>query len=257
VNAALDVVGVDAALGEVRILKGVDLAVPQGELHVLMGPNGSGKSTLCHVVMGRSGYDVSGSVRVAGTEILGLPVDERARLGVFEAFQYPVEIGGVTLRELLEEMSDALGFDALGRGLEAAGALDMEAFLDRRVNGSLSGGEKKRSEIVQLLAMAPTAAILDEIDSGLDVDAVRDVAAAVETMRSPDLGVLLITHYTRILKFLEVDGVHVMLDGRIVASGDRGLADHLDEAGYDGLRKELGVEPADGEQPGPDPLEGL
>jgi Fe-S cluster assembly ATP-binding protein len=254
VSAALDVAALDASLGEVRILKGVDLSVPPGELHVLMGPNGSGKSTLCHVVMGRSGYDVTGSVRVSGTEILGLAVDERARLGVFEAFQYPVEIGGITLRELLGEMSDAIGSDALGRGMEAARALDMDAFLDRRVNGNLSGGEKKRSEIVQLLAMAPTAAILDEIDSGLDVDAVRDVAEAVETMRSPDLGVLLITHYTRILKFLEVDGVHVMLGGRIVADGDRSLADHLDEAGYDGLRKELGVdddesEPASGPFP--------
>lgn len=252
-SAALEVAGLEAALGEVRILEGVDLAVPRGELHVLMGPNGSGKSTLCHVIMGRPGYDVSGTARVAGTDILGLPVDERARLGLFEAFQYPVEIGGITLRELLGEIADATTAEALARGIDAARSLDMEAFLDRRVNGNLSGGEKKRSEIVQLLAMAPVAAVLDEIDSGLDVDAVRDVAEAVETMRSPDLGVLLITHYTRILRFLEVDAVHVMLKGRIVAAGDRSLADHLDDAGYEGLGKELGVELAQ-EEPGPDPF---
>lgn len=252
-SAALEVAGLEAALGEVRILEGVDLAVPRGELHVLMGPNGSGKSTLCHVIMGRPGYDVSGTARVAGTDILGLTVDERARLGLFEAFQYPVEIGGITLRELLGEIADATTAEALARGIDAARSLDMEAFLDRRVNGNLSGGEKKRSEIVQLLAMAPVAAVLDEIDSGLDVDAVRDVAEAVETMRSPDLGVLLITHYTRILRFLEVDAVHVMLKGRIVAAGDRSLADHLDDAGYEGLSKELGVELAQ-EEPGPDPF---
>jgi Fe-S cluster assembly ATP-binding protein len=253
VSLALEVAGLEASLGEVRILDGVDLAVPRGELHVLMGPNGSGKSTLCHAIMGRPGYQVSGTAAVAGTDVLGLAVDERARLGLFEAFQYPVEIGGITLRELLGEMADAASAGALERGIEAARSLGMEAFLDRRVNGNLSGGEKKRSEIVQLLAMAPVAAVLDEIDSGLDVDAVRDVAGAVETMRSPDLGVLLITHYTRILRFLEVDSVHVMLRGRIVATGDRSLADHLDDAGYEGLGKELGVEVDDG-APGHDPF---
>jgi Fe-S cluster assembly ATP-binding protein len=250
VTAALSVSGIRASIGEVNILHGVDLEVPLGELHVLMGPNGSGKSTLCHAVMGRPGYRVEGSARVAGTEVIGLPVDERARLGLFEAFQYPVEIGGVTLRELLAEMELAVGNDALRRGEEAARLLGMDAFLDRRVNGNLSGGEKKRSEIVQLLALEPTAALLDEIDSGLDIDGVREVAEAVEALRSPDRGTLLITHYARILRYLDVDGAHVILDGRLVRSGGRELADEVDSLGYEGLRRELGL--VDGDDAGLD-----
>ncbi|HUG75117.1 MAG TPA: Fe-S cluster assembly ATPase SufC [Acidimicrobiia bacterium] len=241
-TSALAVRDLHARRGAVEILHGVDLDIPVGELHVLMGPNGSGKSTLCHAVMGRPNYEISGSALVGGTEVLGLPTDERARLGLFEAFQYPVDIGGVTLRELLTEMELAGAADALARGEEAARVLGMEAFLDRRVNGNLSGGEKKKSEIVQLLALAPTAAILDEIDSGLDVDAVRDVAEAVDTMRGPGLGVLLITHYTRIMRYLDVDAVHVMMAGRIVRSGGRELADEMDAKGYEGLRRELGLE---------------
>jgi Fe-S cluster assembly ATP-binding protein len=250
-TSALTVRNLHARRGAVEILHGVDVEVPVGELHVLMGPNGSGKSTLCHAVMGRPNYEISGSARVGGTEVLGLPTDERARLGLFEAFQYPVEIGGVTLRELLSEMELAGATDALARGEEAARVLGMDAFLDRRVNGNLSGGEKKKSEIVQLLALAPTAAILDEIDSGLDVDAVRDVAEAVDTMRGPGLGVLLITHYTRIMRYLDVDGVHVMMAGRIVRSGGRELADELDAKGYEGLRRELGLETPPEEDPFP------
>jgi Fe-S cluster assembly ATP-binding protein len=250
-TSALVVRDLHARRGAVEILHGVDLDIPVGELHVLMGPNGSGKSTLCHAVMGRPNYEISGIALVGGTEVLGLPTDERARLGLFEAFQYPVEIGGVTLRELLTEMELAGAADALARGEEAARVLGMDAFLDRRVNGNLSGGEKKKSEIVQLLALAPTAAILDEIDSGLDVDAVRDVAEAVDTMRGPGLGVLLITHYTRIMRYLDVDGVHVMMAGRIVASGGRELADELDAKGYEGLRRELGLETTPEEDPFP------
>ena len=250
-TSALIVSDLYARRGAVEILHGVDLDIPVGELHVLMGPNGSGKSTLCHAVMGRPNYEVSGSARVGGTEVLGLPTDERALLGLFEAFQYPVEIGGVTLRELLTEMELSGAADALARGEEAARVLGMEAFLDRRVNGNLSGGEKKKSEIVQLLALAPTAAVLDEIDSGLDVDAVRDVAEAVDTMRGPGLGVLLITHYTRIMRYLDVDGVHVMMAGRIVRSGGRELADELDAKGYEGLRRELGLETPPEEDPFP------
>ncbi|MEX2323309.1 MAG: Fe-S cluster assembly ATPase SufC [Acidimicrobiia bacterium] len=250
-TSAFVVSDLHARRGAVEILHGVDLDIPVGELHVLMGPNGSGKSTLCHAVMGRPNYEVSGSARVGGTEVLGLPTDERALLGLFEAFQYPVEIGGVTLRELLTEMELAGAADALARGEEAARVLGMEAFLDRRVNGNLSGGEKKKSEIVQLLALAPTAAVLDEIDSGLDVDAVRDVAEAVDTMRGPGLGVLLITHYTRIMRYLDVDGVHVMMAGRIVLSGGRELADELDAKGYEGLRRELGLETPPEENPFP------
>ena len=252
---ALEISGLVVRFGELTILHGVDLEVPFGELHVLMGPNGSGKSTLCHAAMGRPGYQAAGSVKVDGVEVLGKPVEDRARAGLFEGFQYPVEIAGVTLRELISEMALVGGPEVGERAAGAAVDLDLEPFLDRFVNVGLSGGEKKKSEIVQLLGLSPKAAILDEIDSGLDVDAVRDVAQAVEGMRSPDLGVLVITHYARVLRYLDVDRVHVMMKGKIVRSGGRELADELDSVGYEGIRKELGLEP-EAEQPG-NFLEGL
>jgi Fe-S cluster assembly ATP-binding protein len=244
---ALQVSGLHARLGDLHILKGVDLAVPFGEVHALMGPNGSGKSTLCHVLMGKPGYEPSGSARVGDTEVLGLPVDARARAGLFEAFQYPVEIPGVTLADLLDEISDATG--AAGFEERVAGGvrtLGMEPFLGRPVNEGLSGGEKKRSEMLQLSVLRPKVAILDEIDSGLDIDAVREVAAAVEAMRDPGLGVLIITHYSRILRYITPDRVHIMMAGRIVRSGGPELAHELEAKGYDTLRRELGVaeEPA-------------
>jgi Fe-S cluster assembly ATP-binding protein len=241
--SALSINGLTTRFGDLLILDGVDLEVPFGELHVLMGPNGSGKSTLCHAAMGRPGYHADGSVKVDGVEVLGKPVEERARAGLFEGFQYPVEVAGVTLRELISEMALVGGPEVGERAERAAVDLDLEPFLDRFVNVGLSGGEKKKSEIVQLLGLSPKAAILDEIDSGLDVDAVREVAQAVEGMRSDDLGVLVITHYARVLRYLDVDRVHVMMKGRIVRSGGRELADELDAKGYDGLRKELGLEP--------------
>ena len=253
--SALAITGLRARFGELQILDGVDLEVPFGELHVLMGPNGSGKSTLCHAAMGRPGYEAEGSVKVDGVEVLGKPVEERARAGLFEGFQYPVEVPGVTLDELIGEMAMVGGADVGERATRAAADLDLEAFLGRSVNVGLSGGEKKRSEILQLLALSPKAAILDEIDSGLDVDAVREVAEAVEGMRSDSLGVLVITHYARVLRYLDVDRVHVMMAGTIVRSGGRDLADHLDSVGYDGIRKELGLEPE--EEDGGDFLEGL
>lgn len=252
--SALAISGLRVRLGELTILDGVDLEVPFGELHVLMGPNGSGKSTLCHAAMGRPGYESEGSVKVDGVEVLGKPVEDRARLGLFEGFQYPVEVAGVTLRELIDEMSLVGGPQVGDRALQAAVDLDLEPFLDRFVNVGLSGGEKKKSEILQLLGLSPKAAILDEIDSGLDVDAVRDVAEAVQGMRGPDLGVLVITHYARVLRYLDVDRVHVMMKGRIVRSGGRELADELDSVGYEGIRKELGLEPED---TGNDFLKGL
>lgn len=233
---ALRVSGLDVHLGDLHILRGVDLEVPFGELHVLMGPNGSGKSTLCHALMGRPGYRVSGAATVGGVDLLPLDVAERARAGLFEVFQYPVEIPGVTLGDLLSEVASARGGDVADRVAAAAAALGTTPFMDRPVNVGLSGGEKKRSEMTQLLSLAPRMAILDELDSGLDVDAVRDVAAAVQRMRSPHLGILVITHYTRILRYLEVDRVHVMVGGTIVASGDRSLADRLDAEGYEGMR---------------------
>jgi Fe-S cluster assembly ATP-binding protein len=242
-EAALTVSGLEARLGNLEILRGVDLVVPYGEVHALMGPNGSGKSTLCHALMGKRDYDVTGSALVGGTEIIGLAVDERARAGLFEGFQYPVEIPGVALRELVDEMAAVGGPEVRSRADAAAQQLGMERFLDRPVNADLSGGEKKRSEMFQLGALAPKVAILDEIDSGLDIDAVREVAEAVEAMRSPDLGVLVITHYSRILRYLTIDRVHVMVAGRIVDSGGSELAEQLETTGYDTLLAEHGAGP--------------
>jgi Fe-S cluster assembly ATP-binding protein len=234
-TSALSVRGLEVRLGDLEILRGVDLDVPFGEIHALMGPNGSGKSTLCHALAGRPGYEATGSAAVAGEELLGMPVDERARTGLFQAFQYPVEVPGVTLDELLEEMSEASGDVDPKRGAAAADRMGLEAFMSRFVNVGLSGGEKKRSELVQLLAARPKVAVLDEIDSGLDVDAVREVAALVEELRGPDLGVLVITHYSRILRHIDVDAVHVMTKGRIVRSGGPELAEELEEKGYEGV----------------------
>jgi Fe-S cluster assembly ATP-binding protein len=239
-DSALKISGLEARLGELHILRGVDLEVPFGEVHALMGPNGSGKSTLCHALMGKTDYTVSGSALVGGSEILGLPVDERARLGLFEGFQYPVEIPGVALSELVAEMADAGVAGVAARAETVAEQLDMGRFLDRAVNVGLSGGEKKRSEMFMLGALAPKVAILDEIDSGLDIDAVREVAETVEAMRSPDLGVLIITHYSRILRYLTVDRVHVMVAGKIVDSGSSELAEQLEGTGYDSLLAEHG-----------------
>lgn len=233
-NPALDVTQVEASIGDLQILRGVDLTVPFGEVHAIMGPNGSGKSTLSHVLMGKPDYDASGSARIDGVEIMDMTVDERARAGLFEAFQYPTEIPGVTLDELTTEMAasnpDDTGF--VDRIAAATDRLSMERFRDRAVNVGLSGGEKKRSEMYLLGVAKPKVAILDEIDSGLDIDAVREVAAMVESLRSPQLGVVIITHYSRILGYLDVDRVHVMVGGRIVESGGPEVADELERAGY-------------------------
>jgi Fe-S cluster assembly ATP-binding protein len=240
-SAALVVRGLEARLGDLSILKGVDLEVPYGEVHALMGPNGSGKSTLCHVLMGKPEYTASGSALVGGTEVLGLPIDARSRAGLFLAYQYPVEVPGVTLRELLDEMGEGAG---PGYGPAVAAAADHLAlgpFLERPVNEGLSGGEKKRSEMLQLAALQPRVALLDEIDSGLDIDAVREVAAAVEAMRGPGLGVLVITHYSRILRYMAIDRVHVMAAGRVVRSGGMDLAAELEAGGYDAVLREAGA----------------
>lgn len=252
-TAALTVKGVAARLGDLEILKGVDIEVPFGEIHALMGPNGSGKSTLCHVLMGKADYEATGSALVAGTEIMGLDVDARAQAGLFETFQYPVAIPGVSLGELVTEMGEAAGSgdEFAVRAERARQRLAMDPFLDRSVNGGLSGGEKKRSEMFQLAVAQPQAAILDEIDSGLDIDAVREVAELVEALRSDDLGVLIITHYSRILRYMAPDRVHVMLDGRIVRSGGPEVAEELEATGYGALRAELGLAASDDP---PDPL---
>ncbi|MBU1227072.1 MAG: Fe-S cluster assembly ATPase SufC [Actinobacteria bacterium] len=256
-GSALTITGLEAGLGELEILKGVDLDIPFGEIHALMGPNGSGKSTLCHVLMGKPEYHASGSARVDGAELLGRAVHERARLGLFEAFQYPVEVPGVTLDDLMGEIGAAAGDRRAfrSRADSAGSSLGMERFMERPINQGLSGGEKKRSEIFQLMSLAPKVAILDEIDSGLDIDAVREVAAAVEAMRGPGLGVLLITHYSRILRYVTPDRIHVMMAGRVVRSGGPELAEELEAEGYDAIAAALGI--ATDEPPPADFLQGL
>ena len=243
-SSALQVTGLRAGVGDLEILKGVDLEIPFGQIHVLMGPNGSGKSTLSHVLMGKDEFTATGSVLLDGEEILGMPVDERARKGLFEAFQYPVEVPGVTLRDLVDELADAAArAEFAGQVAAATKTLGMDRFMDRPINEGLSGGEKKRSEMFQLAIADPKVAVLDEIDSGLDVDAVREVAGLVEASRSDALGVLVITHYSRILNYMRPDRIHVMIDGRIVRSGGRDIADELEDTGYEALRAELGLLP--------------
>jgi Fe-S cluster assembly ATP-binding protein len=231
---ALVVSNLEARIGDLQILRGVDLTVPFGEVHAIMGPNGSGKSTLSHVLMGKSDYEATGSALVDGVEIMGMATDERARAGLYEAFQYPTEIPGVTLDDLTAEMAASHPEDdGFPSRIEAASErLSMDRFRSRSVNAGLSGGEKKRSEMYLLGVANPKVAVLDEIDSGLDIDAVREVAAMVESFRSPTIGVVLITHYSRILKYIDVDRVHVMVAGRIVKSGGSEIAGELEASGY-------------------------
>ena len=243
-RTALRVDGLTASVGSLEILKGVDLAVPFGEVHAIMGPNGSGKSTLCHALAGKPGYDVAGTILVDGAPMTGLAVDERARAGLLQGFQYPVEIPGLDLSVLVEEAALSLGVPAasvatrIGTEAERFG---MERFLGRAVNGGLSGGEKKRSEIFQMAVLQPRVMVLDEIDSGLDIDTVKQVARAVAGMRSDDVAVLMITHYSRILNYVRPDRVHVMMSGRIVDSGGPEVADELERGGSSAVRSRLGL----------------
>lgn len=245
-TTALKVSDLSASIGGKQILDNLSLEVPLGEIHAVMGPNGSGKSTLCHVLTGKSDYEVeNGSATVNGDEILSLDVDERSRLGLLQSFQYPTEVPGVRLREFLLEAADERGIDAedaAARIESEAARFDLTRFLDRSLNVDLSGGEKKRSEIFQVAVLRPRMALLDEVDSGLDIDAVKQVAEAVEGMRSPDLGVLIITHYSRILRYLTPDRIHVMIDGSIVDSGGKELAEELESGGYEAVRERLGLE---------------
>jgi Fe-S cluster assembly ATP-binding protein len=244
-TTALEVTDLSAAIDGKQILENLSLAVPFGEVHAIMGPNGSGKSTLCHVLTGKSDYLVRGSASISGQEILALDVDERSRLGLLQSFQYPTEVPGVRLREFLTEAADERGLDAgetAARIESESKRFGLERFLDRSLNDDLSGGEKKKSEIFQMAVLQPKVALLDEIDSGLDIDAVRQVAEAVEEMRSPDLAVVMITHYSRILRYLVPDRIHVMLDGRIVDSGGGELAEELEAGGYESVRERLGIE---------------
>jgi len=231
------------------ILNGVDLEVKAGEVHAIMGPNGSGKSTLAQTLAGREQYEVvGGDVRYEGEDLLALPPEERARRGVFLAFQYPVEIPGVSNIYLLkaalnarrktcgEAELDALDFLTLVRS--KLKLMEMpEEFIYRGVNEGFSGGEKKRNEILQLAVLEPKLAILDETDSGLDIDALKVVANGVNRLRSAERAILLVTHYQRLLDYIVPDRVHVLSGGRIVKSGDRRLALDLEEHGYDRLRQ--------------------
>jgi Fe-S cluster assembly ATP-binding protein len=248
-TATLEVRDLHVEVEGKEILKGIDLLVPQGEVHAIMGPNGSGKSTLANVIMGRPGYKVtSGEILFKGQGIMGLKPDQRAQLGLFLAFQYPTEIPGVSVVNFLRSAYNAVKGDQISalafrkRMKEKMTMLGVEdAMVARYVNQGFSGGEKKKNEILQLAVLEPEIAILDETDSGLDIDSLKAVAGGVQQLIGPGLGVLLITHYQRILNYITPDRIHVMMDGKIVLSGGPELAPRLEQKGYEGLRKELGL----------------
>lgn len=235
--STLQISSLAAEVAETQILHGIDLTVNSGEVHVVMGPNGAGKSTLSAVLMGKTGYRVlEGSVTLDGQEMLGMPTWQRARAGLHLVMQYPTEVAGVSLRDALAEALTARGrsTDGLTALLEAeATRIGLApALLHRSLNVDLSGGEKKRNETLQLAVLEPRFAVLDELDSGLDIDALRDCARRVEALSQDGLGVLAITHYTRLLHELRADVVHILVKGRIVASGGPELADTLERDGY-------------------------
>ena len=246
----LQIKNLQAGIEDKPILKGIDLSVNAGEVHAIMGPNGSGKSTLASVLAGRDGFDVTGGEALYnGNDLLDLAPEERAREGVFLAFQYPVEIPGVNSAYFLRSAVNAI---LKHRGEEELDAMNFlkavkvkmkelglgEDFLKRPVNAGFSGGEKKRNEILQMTMLEPRLAILDETDSGLDIDALRIVADGVNRLKRPDNAQLVITHYQRLLDYIVPDFVHVLHDGRIIKSGDKSLALELEEKGYDWLVKE-------------------
>ncbi len=249
----LEIKNLKASVEDIPILKGINLTVNAGEVHAIMGPNGSGKSTLALVLAGRQDYEVDeGEVLYKGDDLLEMAVDERAREGVFLAFQYPVELPGVSTINFLKQAVNAIreqrGQEALSaagmlkRTRETAALVNLDPSLVKRsVNVGFSGGEKKRNEIFQLAMLEPTLAILDETDSGLDIDALRIVADGVNKLRSDERAFVVITHYQRLLDYIVPDFVHVMVDGRIVKSGGKELALELEEKGYDWIREENGV----------------
>ncbi len=252
-SEVLEIRNLHARTEEREILKGVNLTIRKGEVHALMGPNGAGKSTLAYVLMGHPAYEVTeGEVLLNGTNILELDPEERAHLGLFLAFQYPVAVPGVTianfLRAALNAKRKARGEDEISvfefRKLlmEKLRMLKMDpSFAGRYVNDGFSGGEKKRAEILQMAVLDPEFAILDETDSGLDIDALRIVAQGINALRGPERGFLIITHYKRILDHIRPDFVHVLVDGRVVRSGGPELADELEAKGYEEILRELGL----------------
>jgi len=247
----LEIKNLHVSIEDKEILKGLSLTIKQGEIHAIMGPNGTGKSTLAYTLMGHPNYTVTeGEIIFKGQNVLDLEPDERSRAGIFLAFQYPVAIPGVTvanfLRSALNARRRAVNPDDKGLPIlefrkmlkEKMDTLKMDhAFAGRYLNDGFSGGEKKRAEILQMAALKPEIAILDETDSGLDIDALRIVSEGVNALSGPDLGVLVITHYQRLLNYIKPNFVHIMLDGRIVESGGPDLALHLEEQGYDWVRE--------------------
>ena len=244
---ALEIVDLHSGSDAKSILKGIDLIIKQGGVHAIMGPNGSGKSTLSNVIMGHPKYKVfSGDIRLDGESILDMSPDKRARKGLFLGFQYPVEVSGVKLGSFLKSAHSAVhGPEAL----DVAGFIELvdektnvlgidKTFGGRYLNEGFSGGEKKKAEILQMLVLKPKFVILDETDSGLDIDALKIVAKAVDAYRGPDVGMLLITHYQRLLRFIKPDFVHVLIDGKIVLTGEWDLAERLEEHGYGWLKSE-------------------
>ncbi len=246
----LEIRDLHAGVGDVPILKGINLTVKAGELHAIMGPNGSGKSTLARVLAGHHSYTCTkGEILYKGKSLLDVPPEDRAREGVFMAFQYPYEIPGVSNQEFLKTAYNSL---QQYRGLPEMDAVEFyrflqdklkvvemdPAYLSRPLNDGFSGGEKKRNEILQMAVLEPDLAVLDETDSGLDIDALRIVAEGINHLRSPSKAILLITHYQRMLDYVDPDYVHVLMDGRIVESGDGSLALHLEEHGYDWVREQ-------------------
>jgi Fe-S cluster assembly ATP-binding protein len=235
--------------GGTEILKGVDLAVPAGEVHALMGQNGSGKSTLAKVMAGDPSYEVThGDILIDGESVLEMEPDERARSGLYLAFQYPVEVPGVSIANFLRlalnarrDEGDEIGvMEFYERLQKAVKALNWdESIIERNLHEGFSGGEKKRSEILQLLVLEPRYAILDETDSGLDIDALKVVSQGVNAARGPGFGALVITHYQRLLNYIIPDRVHVMADGRVITSGDKELAKELDVKGYDWIKEQV------------------
>lgn len=250
--AVLEIKNLHVSIEDKEILKGVDLKMQTGEIHAIMGPNGTGKSTLSAAIMGHPSYEVTeGEVLLDGENVLEMEVDERARAGLFLAVQYPSEIAGITNAEFMRaainsrrDEDDKMGvMDFITKLDEKMAVLDMpEEMAERYLNEGFSGGEKKRNEILQLLMIEPTFAILDEIDSGLDIDALQVVSTGVNAMRGEGFGSLIITHYQRLLNYITPDVVHIMMDGRVVKTGGAELAKQLEAEGYKGLVEELGLD---------------
>lgn len=234
-----------ASVGDAEILRGVDLVVDRGEVHALMGPNGSGKSTLASVLMGHPGYQVTaGTIEFQGEDITGAPTTDRATMGMFLAFQYPLAIPGISVIQFLRQaLSNRTGidysvFELRLRVMEAMRLLEIEsAFADRHLNDGFSGGERKRNEVLQMAVLEPLLAIMDETDSGLDIDALQTVAEGVNRLIAPDRGFLIITHYQRLLEYITPQHVHIFMDGRVLQSGGPELALRLEEEGYDAFRQ--------------------